>query len=238
MKEALCFLLLALLWISHSHSQSKLSSITHDHEHAFEHQRHVYQATGLKICEVSDRGAIIWSRLTTIAEPIALGGKTPLINYHHVNASTLDIKEGKFRDNRTILAPLVRYPTSKEELHQLQGASPGAMGQTRVRYRALGGMGEEDQPQRDWTYTSWLSTKKSRDFSVQHTLSNLEPHMRYEVEVQGRTLEGLVSPAVESGRFHTAPDSVSEKPVHFVLMTCQVRPHHATNPLCLLPIIT
>jgi alkaline phosphatase D len=165
----------------------------------------VHQATGLKICEVNDQSAIVWTRLTKNAAPVSADGPLPVITY-----------DGNMRapkgSNRPNTQPAVNFPGGVT-VDQLQGAAPGAAGQTRVLYRARG--------ESAWQNTPWQEVEAGRDFTRQHRLSPLAAGTTYEIRVEGRTTPaGAVSSALD-GQFRTAPAVGAPAPIRFVVITCQ-----------------
>ncbi len=97
-----------------------------------------HQATGIKICEVDARSAIIWTRLTRNAEHVSVDGPLPVITYGGK-------KRGETGENRPDEKPAVSFPEGVT-VDGLQGAAPGAPGQTRVLYRARGQDGLAEHP--------------------------------------------------------------------------------------------
>ena len=139
-----------------------------------------HQATGIKICEVDTRSAIIWTRLTRNAEHVSVDGPLPVITYSGK-------KRGGTEENRPDDKPTVQFPEGAT-VETLQGAAPGAAGQTRVRYRARG--------QTDWQNTPWQGVDTNRDFTCQHRLAALAAGTDYEIQVEGRATAG--SPVANS----------------------------------------
>jgi len=117
----------------------------------------VHQATGIKICEVDTTSAIIWTRLTKDPEHVSVNGSLLTITYPAE-------KGGKKKKNRPDNKPVVTFPAGAT-VDTLQGAAPGAPGQTRVLYRARG--------QADWQNTPWQDEDARRDFTRQYRLANL-----------------------------------------------------------------
>lgn len=165
----------------------------------------VYQATGLKICEVDAASAIVWTRLTRSPERVGVDGPMPVITYGGRKAAEV-------RGARPDAAPEVRFPEGIT-VDQLPGAAPGAPGQTRVLYRVRG--------QKPWQETPWLDVDSTRDFTRQHRLANLSAGTAYEIRVEGRATPTAVAASLLDGQFRTAPDSQSIAPVRFTVVTGQ-----------------
>jgi len=160
----------------------------------------VYQATGIKICEVDTSSAIIWTRLTKDAEHVSVQGPLPTITYPGRNKQRADRK------------PVVTFPAGVT-VDMLQGAAPGAPGQTRVLYRVRG--------QADWQTTSWQPVEANRDFTRQYQLENLAPATTYELRVEGRPGPDASVTSTTEGHFRTAPLPDQPATVRFVIITGQ-----------------
>ena len=63
----------------------------------------VHRAAGLKICEVDDQSAIIWTRLTKNTAPVSVDGPMPVITY-------AGKKRGDAGENRTDEKPAMSLP--------------------------------------------------------------------------------------------------------------------------------
>jgi alkaline phosphatase D len=165
----------------------------------------VSQATGIKICEVDATSAIVWTRLTRNPMPVSVDGPLPAVTYGSQ-------RPGEKEPGRPDEKPVVTLPAGVT-VDQLQGAAPGAPGQTRLRYRIRG--------QTDWQDTPWQAVDASRDFTRQHRLANLVAASAYEIRVEGRPgPEAAVSSALD-GQFRTAADPRSPAPVRFTVITGQ-----------------
>ncbi|NBQ56570.1 MAG: hypothetical protein EBU36_08050, partial [Verrucomicrobia bacterium] len=165
----------------------------------------VHQATGIKICEVNTNSCIVWTRLTQNEKTASVDGPLPEVTYG-------GRKRNENIEDRPDITPLVVFPRGAT-VENLQGAAPGASGQTRVLYRKDG--------EKDWKETAWAEVDTKRDFTRQQELKNLEPGKVYEVKVEGRASEkGKVS-SVTGGRFRTAPSADTTHAVKFAVMTCQ-----------------
>lgn len=165
----------------------------------------VHQATGLKICEVDDQSAIIWTRLTRNPVPASVDGPIPVITYSGK-------KRGAAAENRPDAKPTVEFPKGVT-VDGLQGAAPGVAGQTRVLYRARG--------QTDWQSTPWQAVDARRDYTRQYRLAALAAATAYEIRVEGRATADAAVASTLDGQFHTAPAAGSVAPVRFTVVTGQ-----------------
>jgi len=164
----------------------------------------VHQATGIKICEVDTSSAIIWTRLTKDPEHVSVEGPLPTITY--------PAEKGGKKKNRPDEKPVVTFPAGVTA-ETLQGAAPGAPGQTRVLYRKRG--------QADWQNTPWQDVDTHRDFTRQHLLANLAPATTYEIRVEGRPVAGPPVSNTVNGHFRTAPKPDQAATVRFTVITGQ-----------------
>ncbi len=92
-----------------------------------------YQATGIKIGEVTDKEAIIWTRLTRHPERVGLGAPSPEILYNDSDTGELVKK----RKGRPDLVPIVKFPENST-IQTIEGAVPGAAGKVRLMYKMEG----------------------------------------------------------------------------------------------------
>lgn len=170
-----------------------------------------YQATGIKIGEVTDETAIVWTRLTSRAERIGTAGQMPEVRYRDPETGKL-LASRQGRPDRT---PQVSFPPGAA-IHTIEGAVPGESGQVRVLYRASG--------ESRWKDTGWHSVEPEREYTCQLRLTHLTPNTEYRVRVESREKEGGNEGQVVSGRFRTAPLSNQPKRVIFTVSTGQAYP--------------
>ena len=149
-----------------------------------------YQANGIKIGEVSQNTAIIWTRLTKNAErkidgiPFKfIGGKKSHDNPKHYVYKEPQIPEG-------------------HTLGEMQNVVPGAQGQVRVQYWILG------QKEKTFKTTSWESVNSDKDFTHQFTLTDLKPWTSYELITECRSSDTIPVNMVGmiKGHFKTPQD--------------------------------
>jgi len=132
-----------------------------------------YQATGIKIGEVTDETAIVWTRLTRHPERVGSAAPMPEILYRDLESGEL-IKKRKSRPN---LTPVVNFPEGST-IQTIEGAVQGTQGKVRVLYRMQGASG--------WEATRWHAVHRKRDYTHQFRLTNLKPNAKYQVCVEAR----------------------------------------------------
>lgn len=162
-----------------------------------------YQATGIKICEVASASAIIWTRLTQAPERVPINGVLPVISYN-------ERPRGKGEENRPNIRPVVQFPAGAT-VDTLEGAAPGAPGQTRVAYREKGTTA--------WRYTPWADVDPARDFTRQHRVTGLAAAKPYEIRVEARASAGAAEASAVTGQFRTAPAPDVAQRVRFTSTT-------------------
>ncbi len=170
-----------------------------------------YQATGLKIGEVSSTEAIVWARLTRLPERVDRNAPEPKVLYRNPKNGKLEASV----ENRPDWTPVVQYPEGVS-IENIEGAVPGTAGEVRVRYRpAAGG---------DWAETEWVAVDPERDFTRQFRLAGLKPHTKYVIRVESRNApEHKEGPALE-GAFGTSPVPEEAAKVSFAVSTGQAYP--------------
>ena len=170
-----------------------------------------FQATGIKIGEVDESSAIVWTRLTARAERAGGPDRVPVIQYRNPKTGALEAKAG----NRQDWAPVVAYPEGVG-VGELEGAAPGMPGEVRVRYKR-----DHDA---DWRDTGWAAVEPGRDCTRQFHLKDLAPDTRYALEVESRGPDGGTPGAVVHGQFRTAPPASEPAQVSFAVSTGQAYP--------------
>lgn len=168
-----------------------------------------YLATGIKIGEVSDSEAIVWTRLTRVPERVGKEGPMPVVLYR--NPETGEQEENpRGRPDWDIE---VRFP-GDVSVDGLEGAAPGMSGEVRVLYW------QEDEPG-SVKETGWAAVDAGRDFTRQFALRGLAPHTRYRVKVETRDQRTGAPGASMHGKFRTAPRADDPARVVFAVSTCQ-----------------
>ena len=151
-----------------------------------------YQANGIKIGEVDQRGAIVWVRATRRREPRRDGPQ--------FSSDLRDPWVSPFPEGRT--------------LEDMRHATPGARGELRVVYWA---QGERDSARA----TEWVPVGPQRDFTHQFALSDLEPGRAYHLRSEARASATAELGSVVAGRFRTASVADAARRVAFTVVTGQ-----------------
>jgi len=160
-----------------------------------------YQATGIKIGEVTSNSAIIWTRLTAADRRVGKEGGIPEVVY--LNEKTGNYEKMRGRPNAT---PKVIFPEGKT-VRTIEGAVPGAPGKIRVLYKTP----SESQ----WHKTPWQNVDPERDFTRQIHLKDLRPKTTYLIRSEAN------SGNIVEGQFRTAPDLDQQSRVLFTVTTGQ-----------------
>ncbi len=164
-----------------------------------------YQATGIKIGEVTQTSAIVWTRLTLRARRNA--PDAPMVTFRYARAEA----KGKTRAKRRRVAAVV-YPEGLSAA-DIRDAVPGAPGQVRVSYRPAG--------QQRWQSTDWAAVDAERDYTRQFPLTGLAAGTRYELRVECRAGADAAPGQTLAGRFRTAPPPTAPARVVFTVSTGQ-----------------
>jgi alkaline phosphatase D len=168
-----------------------------------------YQATGIKIGEVTHDSAIVWTRLTR--NPERVGSEAPMPEVSYRNPKTGEIV--KKRSGRPDLTPIVNFPEGST-IETIEGAVPGMPGQVRILYKT--------DSASDWQTTGWKTVDTERDFTHQFMLTGLKPDTKYQVRTESRA-GGKNGQTVEGG-FRTAPRADQSQRVVFTVTTGQAYP--------------
>jgi alkaline phosphatase D len=162
-----------------------------------------YQATGIKIGEVTDSVAIVWTRLTK--NPQRIGNEAPLPEIVYPGDKDKDAAKKKG------LKPIAIYPDGST-IDTIEGAAPGALGEVRVMYKPANSS--------KWEVTGWHRVDEERDHTHQFKLGGLEANLSYLVKVESRDLKGNAGQTVH-GQFKTAPSPDESTKVVFTVSTGQ-----------------
>ncbi len=157
-----------------------------------------YQATGLKVGEVSDTTAMVWTRLTRHPQRNAADG--PMVRFRY--ADNDQKKRGRIEG--------VVYPPGRT-VDDLRDAAPGAAGQVRVLYKPADAAA--------WQQTAWQDVDPQRDFTRQFPLRDLQPDTRYLLRVESSA--GDQRGQTIAGGFRTAPAAGQAARVVFTVSTGQ-----------------
>ena len=170
-----------------------------------------YQATGIRIGEVTDNTAIVWTRLTRNPQRVGSDAPMPNVQYRDSKAGELFKKKDKSRPNSP---PVVEYPDGST-INTIEGAVPGAPGEIRVLYKTEGAP--------DFKATDWQRADPQRDYTAQFKLTNLEPNAKCRVRVETRSSGGKKGQVIDGG-FRTAPRADQAEGVLFTVSTGQAYP--------------
>jgi alkaline phosphatase D len=154
-----------------------------------------FQTTGMKIGEVTESQAIVWTRLTRLGERI--GTEAPMPEFLYRAPGEEELQEpppGRFHPHDW--APVVIYPEGSS-IDFIEGAVIGAAGETRIVYRKVDG--------ETWRSTAWIAVDPEQDFTRQFTLTGLSPATDYELRVEGRASGSNTASSSLDGVFGTAP---------------------------------
>lgn len=167
-----------------------------------------YQATGIRIGEVTDNAAIVWTRLTE--NPERVGSEAPMPEVQYLDSETGKLT--KKRKGRPDLAPVFRFPENST-IDTIEGAAPGAPGEIRVLYKTEGAS--------DWKATDWQRAKPQRDYTAQFKLRSLDADSECRVRVEARSIAGKKGQVINGG-FRTAPRADYAGRIVFTVSTGQV----------------
>ena len=155
------------------------------------------QATGVKVGEVTDTSAIIWTRMTENATRRADGIVRRARGKRAVPPEFLDPKE-------------------------LEGSVPGADGQVRVRYSANGSALDDPENAEGVSTTDWRPARAGNDYTNHFYLEGLQPATTYYFATDTRSLDTSVRHKPLRGSFETAPPADEYGDVTFTVITGQM----------------
>lgn len=164
-----------------------------------------YQATGVKVGEVTDTSVIIWTRLTAHESRVGAAAPMPTVQYKNPTTGAW----GEKKKGRPDAEPRVIFPEGYS-VDNIEGACPGMMGEVRVAFK----------PEREtqWRTTQWASVDADRDFTRQFHLVDLQPATTYAFKVESRAHSSGQS---ITGAFRTAPKPETPARVLFTVTTGQ-----------------
>jgi len=164
-----------------------------------------YQATGIKIGEVTPTSAIVWTRLTR--NPQRNPADAPMVKFRY------EEKPGRKRRIAFRLKVLeLIYPEGMTAA-DIRDAAPGAPGEVRVALKS--------RRQQSWRFTPWQAVDPDRDFTRQFPLKGLKPGAEHLVRVECRKDAGSAPGQTVEGRFVTAPPPDAPARVVFTVSTGQ-----------------
>ncbi len=155
-----------------------------------------YNAMGEKVGEVTDRSAIVHTRLTEKPERNNAGYTFP-INAHNLSREEL----------RSIRMP------GGMAIADLEGACPGKAGKVRLLYSENESLGTP-------TRTDWAEVGPKQDYTHKFSLQRLSPDTTYYYAVEITAAGGSEMRRGAVGTFRTAPSSDRWTPARFTVVTC------------------
>jgi len=164
-----------------------------------------YLATGIKIGEVTQTGAIVWVRLTKNSDRV--GNEAPMPDVKYKNEETGELIP---RRGRPDMKPVVTYPEGFD-ISNIHGAVPGAKGKVRLKYKSAS--------EKKWIQTDWENVNPAKDFTRQFKIEGLQPAEEYELMVEASPLKGKKVSATLPGSFTTAPEKNIPTVVNFIVTT-------------------
>ena len=164
-----------------------------------------YQATGIKIGEVTDTSAIIWTRLTENPTRVGEDAPFPEIRYKYPDTGVWEPRDG--RKNREVR---VTYPEGFD-VTNIEGAVPGIAGDVKVNYKPANS--------ENWSTTGWEPVVVDHDFIRQFKLPGLIHNTLYDIVVESRTMATHKKGDSVKGTFRTAPASDDISTVLFTVTT-------------------
>jgi len=169
-----------------------------------------YLATGIRIGDVSQTEAIVWTRLTLNKKRIT-DAPQPIALY-------TDPETGKkhTRKTRRDKNGMIYFPQGYD-INTIEGAVPGRKGEVRLRFRTT--------DSNAWQTTPWEMVDPKANFSKKFILNGLESGKTYALLVEARPEGGKNISAQIKGKFKTPPDAQTSKKIVFGTSTCQGYPH-------------
>jgi alkaline phosphatase D len=118
----------------------------------------VHFANGIKIGEVDQDSAIIWTRLT----------RNPSLNF----------KGAGFLKTKKHVVPASKQLPAGKTLDDMEGAVPGASGSVRLVWNSVGGQ---------LISSDWINVNEQTDFTARFDLNDLKPATEYTVQVESKS---------------------------------------------------
>ena len=171
-----------------------------------------YQATGIKIGEVTCNTAIVWTRLTLNPKRVDFGEPMPEISYRNPKTGKV-IKKNQGRPD---LTPIVNFPKNST-IETIEGAVPGTPGQVRILYKKI-------DTASDWLMTDWEAVDPKCDYTHQFVLTGLESDSKYQIRVESKEMAADKNGQTVEGGFRTAPPADQPQRVVFMATTCYAYP--------------
>ncbi len=147
---------------------------------------------GLRVGEVTQGSAIVWTRITKTAERNWSG----------------------YRDSTKREPKVDEYIPSKIRVADREGEIGGAAGQIRIFYSTNKNLSAA-------SVTDWVTVKAENDFTHQFRLNDLKPETKYYLKVEARDSAAAPVSATHSGSFGTAATKNQWQDVSFGVITGQ-----------------
>lgn len=155
----------------------------------------VFQANGIKIGEVDQTSALIWTRLTLNEQANSAGAEF-------------------IRPKKSGLPNTAEQLPKGKTLGDMQGAVPGAAGSVRISWATKSG---------EKNNTDWMAVDLGKDSTLQYQIRGLVPGTGYTITVESRDPDGASGQTIE-GTFRTAPAPEQGAAISFVVTSCQDYP--------------
>ena len=164
----------------------------------------IHQGNGIKIGEVTQTQAIVWTRLT----------QTPDIRWDGIVWPQVELKKTDGNGGRTNYKYGASQMPKGNTLEDMEHIVPGAAGQTRIIYWAQNNKNAKKS-------TPWIDVDPAHDFTRQFKLESLKPNTEYALMALGRASKEIPATSEVKGRFRTAPLANSVAKVAFTVITGQ-----------------
>jgi phosphodiesterase/alkaline phosphatase D-like protein len=162
-----------------------------------EHDEPPCNALGERVGEVTDRSAIVHTRLTAASTRNERGYSFPIWTHNLTLEQRLEARV----PNGMLVA-------------ELEGSCAGKAGQARLHYSTQTDL-------TDATVSEWTAVAAATDFTYSFVLEGLQPDTIYSYAVETKSLSGTETRRGNTGSFRTAPPSQRWQPVRFAAITCQ-----------------
>lgn len=165
----------------------------------------VFLGNGIKIGEVSDTSAIIWTRITQLADA-NLDGVNWLIEDRNAKPKFMGLSEEELGPENEFGYQL----PDGVSLNDAAYALPGTRGEIRLRFE--GGDTEKT--------IDWQPVDANRDFTKHFNLQGLKPGTDYQLILEARKGSSGPASATLRGSFTTAPEADDPQQIRFAVTTC------------------
>ena len=165
-----------------------------------------YFASGIRIGDVSQNEAIIWTRLTKNKIRVN-NAPLPISLYVRPETGKRHLRETRRDKDGTVYFP------QGYDLNTIEGAVPGSEGEVKINYRPKGS--------KKWNFTEWNPVRVEANYSKKFILADLEPGVTYEILVEGRSSYQHKVSSKTKGMFKTPPHPKTSRKIVFAASTCQ-----------------